>query len=177
MALPGNGTIPAVDARRIHLAREAGQAVLRLLSGEPAPAGHHQPGRHLQRLCGGHGAGRQHQLHPPSHGHRPRGRRGVLPDHGQRDQPPDPSPVQDQPVRGAPHRGPGPGRRHTGRDEGSEEASQPEGEEGFGPVAGTGAGRGQEPQSQMSSAIPPPPTRRGAGCRSSSAIWPPRAGW
>jgi dihydroxy-acid dehydratase len=31
MALPGNGTIPAVDARRIHLARETGQAVVRLL--------------------------------------------------------------------------------------------------------------------------------------------------
>jgi len=31
MALPGNGTIPAVDSRRIHLARETGQAVVRLL--------------------------------------------------------------------------------------------------------------------------------------------------
>jgi dihydroxy-acid dehydratase len=31
MALPGNGTIPAVDARRVHLAREAGRAVVRVL--------------------------------------------------------------------------------------------------------------------------------------------------
>jgi len=31
MALPGNGTIPAVDTRRVQLAREAGQAVMRLL--------------------------------------------------------------------------------------------------------------------------------------------------
>jgi dihydroxy-acid dehydratase len=31
MALPGNGTIPAVDSRRVHLARETGQAVVRLL--------------------------------------------------------------------------------------------------------------------------------------------------
>lgn len=31
MALPGNGTIPAVDSRRTHLAREAGRAVVRLL--------------------------------------------------------------------------------------------------------------------------------------------------
>jgi dihydroxy-acid dehydratase len=31
MALPGNGTIPAVDARRVHLARETGQAVVRIL--------------------------------------------------------------------------------------------------------------------------------------------------
>src|SRR5512136_423917 len=31
MALPGNGTIPAVDTRRTHLARAAGEAVLRLL--------------------------------------------------------------------------------------------------------------------------------------------------
>jgi dihydroxy-acid dehydratase len=31
MALPGNGTIPAVDSRRVHLARKAGEAVVRLL--------------------------------------------------------------------------------------------------------------------------------------------------
>jgi len=31
MALPGNGTIPAVDSRRVYLARETGQAVVRLL--------------------------------------------------------------------------------------------------------------------------------------------------
>jgi dihydroxy-acid dehydratase len=31
MALPGNGTIPAVDTRRVQLAREAGLAVMRLL--------------------------------------------------------------------------------------------------------------------------------------------------
>src|SRR5512137_744427 len=31
MALPGNGTIPAVDTRRVQLAREAGQAIMRLL--------------------------------------------------------------------------------------------------------------------------------------------------
>jgi len=37
MALPGNGTIPAVDARRIHLAREAGQAILRLIEDNVCP--------------------------------------------------------------------------------------------------------------------------------------------
>ncbi len=37
MALPGNGTIPAVDARRIALAREAGEKVMELLSRETCP--------------------------------------------------------------------------------------------------------------------------------------------
>ena len=37
MALPGNGTIPAVDARRIHLAREAGRKVMELLAAEIRP--------------------------------------------------------------------------------------------------------------------------------------------
>jgi len=32
MALPGNGTIPAVDARRIHLARKAGEQIVELLA-------------------------------------------------------------------------------------------------------------------------------------------------
>jgi len=31
MGLPGNGAIPAVDARRVHLAREAGKTVMRLI--------------------------------------------------------------------------------------------------------------------------------------------------
>jgi dihydroxy-acid dehydratase len=37
MALSGNGTIPAVDARRIHLAREAGRKVMELLAAEIRP--------------------------------------------------------------------------------------------------------------------------------------------
>ena len=37
MALSGNGTIPAVDARRIHLAREAGRKVMELLAAEIHP--------------------------------------------------------------------------------------------------------------------------------------------
>jgi len=37
MGLPGNGTIPAVDARRIQLAREAGQQVMELLAGDIRP--------------------------------------------------------------------------------------------------------------------------------------------
>jgi dihydroxy-acid dehydratase len=32
MALPGNGTIPAADSRRVHLARKAGEQILTLLS-------------------------------------------------------------------------------------------------------------------------------------------------
>jgi dihydroxy-acid dehydratase len=37
MGLWGNGTIPAVDARRIHLAREAGRKVMELLAAEIRP--------------------------------------------------------------------------------------------------------------------------------------------
>jgi dihydroxy-acid dehydratase len=37
MALPGNGTIPAVDARRRSLARRAGEQVLRLLANDTRP--------------------------------------------------------------------------------------------------------------------------------------------
>ncbi len=37
MGLPGNGTIPAVDARRIQLAKEAGQQVMELLAGDIRP--------------------------------------------------------------------------------------------------------------------------------------------
>jgi dihydroxy-acid dehydratase len=37
MGLVGNGTIPAVDARRIRLAREAGQRVMKLVAGDIRP--------------------------------------------------------------------------------------------------------------------------------------------
>ncbi|TET16175.1 MAG: dihydroxy-acid dehydratase, partial [Dehalococcoidia bacterium] len=37
MALSGNGTIPAVDARRIHLAKDAGRKVMELLAAEIRP--------------------------------------------------------------------------------------------------------------------------------------------
>jgi len=37
MALPGNGTIPAVDSRRLHLARQAGQQVMSILKSNLRP--------------------------------------------------------------------------------------------------------------------------------------------
>lgn len=37
LALPGNGTIPAVDSRRIHLAKEAGRQVMELLAANICP--------------------------------------------------------------------------------------------------------------------------------------------
>ena len=37
MGLPGNGTIPAVDARRMHLAKEAGRKVMELLAKDICP--------------------------------------------------------------------------------------------------------------------------------------------
>ena len=37
MALPGNGTIPAVDSRRLHLARQAGQQIMSILNSNLRP--------------------------------------------------------------------------------------------------------------------------------------------
>ena len=37
MALPGNGTIPAVDSRRLHLARQAGQQIMSILKSNLRP--------------------------------------------------------------------------------------------------------------------------------------------
>ena len=37
MGLPGNGTIPAIDVRRIQLAQEAGQQIMKLLAGNIRP--------------------------------------------------------------------------------------------------------------------------------------------
>ncbi len=37
MALPGNGTIPAVDSRRLHLAREAGKQIMGFLEKNLCP--------------------------------------------------------------------------------------------------------------------------------------------
>ena len=37
MALPGNGTIPAADARRVHLARKAGEQIMTLLAKNISP--------------------------------------------------------------------------------------------------------------------------------------------
>ncbi len=37
MALPGNGTIPAVDSRRLHLARQAGQQIMPILKSNLRP--------------------------------------------------------------------------------------------------------------------------------------------
>jgi dihydroxy-acid dehydratase len=37
MALPGNGTIPAVDTRRVHLAKNAGEAILKVVEKQLSP--------------------------------------------------------------------------------------------------------------------------------------------
>lgn len=37
MALPGNGTIPAVDVRRIHLAKDTGEQIIKLVKGNICP--------------------------------------------------------------------------------------------------------------------------------------------
>ena len=42
MGLPGNGTIPAVDARRRALARQAGEQVMKLLADDIRPRRYYQ---------------------------------------------------------------------------------------------------------------------------------------
>ena len=87
----------------------------------PAPR-HRHAGGLQERHRRGHGPGLLDQHRPPPAGHRPRGghqaRSGPL----QRDQREDPQPLQAQPRGGPPHRGPGRGRRHPGRDEGDQQA-------------------------------------------------------
>ena len=75
MGLPGNGTIPAVDAGRIRLAKQAGAQIMKLLEMDLRPRQIITREGYLERPDGGYGPGRQHQLRPPLPGHRPRGGR------------------------------------------------------------------------------------------------------
>ncbi len=70
MALPGNGTIPAADSRRTHLATAGGQADHGAAGEGLVPQGYYHQRIHLQCLCSRYGAGRQHQLSAAFHGHR-----------------------------------------------------------------------------------------------------------
>jgi len=66
LALPGNGTIPAVMSRRVRLAKTAGMRVMDLLDKKhPAPGHRHrkEPGK---RRHPGHGPGLLHQYGAPS---------------------------------------------------------------------------------------------------------------
>ena len=74
IALPGNGTIPAVYSERIRLAKHAGMKVMELLrAGTTAPR-HHQREEHPERHGVRHGLRRLHQHHAPPDRHRPGGR-------------------------------------------------------------------------------------------------------
>ena len=71
MGLAGNGTIPAVDARRLQLAKRAGQQIMKLLADDVRP-------RDIVTKEAIHNAfivdmalGGQHQLRPAPYGHSP----------------------------------------------------------------------------------------------------------
>jgi hypothetical protein len=87
MGLPGNGTIPAVTAARIRLAKHAGMQVMKAGRGRPLPARHPDGGGLRERDCGGYGARRfdEHGAAPARHRAR-RGREIVVGD-VRRDQP------------------------------------------------------------------------------------------
>ena len=79
LALPGNGTIPAVHAARYRLAKEAGIKIMELVDQtDPAP-GHRHPGGLQKRHGGGHGPGLLHQHRAPRAGHRPGSRASSCP--------------------------------------------------------------------------------------------------
>ncbi len=61
MALPGNGTILAVDPRREELAARAARQVMELIRHGPPPARYRHAGGDRQRVCPGHGDGRLHE--------------------------------------------------------------------------------------------------------------------
>ena len=69
LALPGNGTIPAVSADRTILAREAGRAAVRAVRGQPHSAQDPHARGVPERGCPGHGAGRvdEHRAAPARH--------------------------------------------------------------------------------------------------------------
>ena len=75
IALPGNGTTPAVSSRRMALARQAGMQVMEMLEQQHLRARYPDARRLPQRLFDRHGHGRLDQLGAAPAGHRPRGRR------------------------------------------------------------------------------------------------------
>ena len=148
LALPGNGTIPAVHAARFRLAKEAGFKIMELVDQtDPAP-GHRHPRGLQKRHGGGHGPGLLHQHRAPRAGHRPGSRDRAVPGPVQRDQRQDPSPVLHEPRRGPPHGGPGRGRRrprghgrpHGGRPGGRRAHDRHRRHRGGQPGAGPGPG-------------------------------------
>ena len=135
MALPGNGTIPAVHAARYppgqgsrHEDHGAGQPT------NPAPADRHAGGLQ-KRHGGGHGPGLLHQHRAPRSGHRPGSRDRAVPGPVQRDQRQDPPPVLHEPRRAPPPGGPG-RRRRRPRGHESPHGGRPGGRR---PLTATGA--------------------------------------
>ena len=117
LALPGNGTIPAVHAARLRLAKEAGFKLMDMVRPPNPPQGHRHPGGLHQRHGGGHGPGLLHQYRAPRPGHRPGGRHRPVPGPVQQNFHPHPASLLSEPRRPPPHGGPGPGRRGPGGDE------------------------------------------------------------
>ena len=71
VALPGNGTIPAVHAARVRLAKQAGMRVMDLVKRNIRPPRHRDPRRRGERHRRGHGPGLLHQHHPAPARHLP----------------------------------------------------------------------------------------------------------
>ena len=74
IALPGNGTIPAVHAGRIRLAKTSGKAIVALVEAQLATEADHDCRGLQERHHRRHGLRRLVEHRPPPAGHRPRGR-------------------------------------------------------------------------------------------------------
>ena len=124
MALPGNGTILAVDPRREELAaRGRARSSCKLVELDLQAARHRHRRSDRQRLRAGHGDGRLDQHRAAHAGHRARGRRGLsarAPERGRRARA---EHLQGVAVVGLSHRGRGPGRRRLGHPVGAVQAA------------------------------------------------------
>ena len=115
IALPGNGTIPAVYSKRLQLAKHSGMAIMELVR-KNITARQIINERSLRNaLTCGYGPGLLHQHGAAPAGHRPRGRGPDRPGHVQRDLGPHPQPVPPGPGRPHPYAGPVRRRRHPRR--------------------------------------------------------------
>ena len=186
MALPGNGTILAVDPsaphrmnpRREELARAAARQLLNLIDLDLKPPRHRHRRCDRQRVCAGHGDGRldQHRAAHPGAG--ARGRRRVSAGAAERGRGAGAEHLQGVAFVELPHRGRGQGGRRLGHPVGVVEAAGHPAhrhEDGDGQdAAGERAGRG-EPGQGVHPAAGRTRTASAAGWRSSSATWRPTA--
>jgi hypothetical protein len=176
MALPGNGTILAVDPSAEELWRAA-RRILELRRVRTSSRATSSPARPRQRLRARHGHGRLDQHRPPHPGHRPRGRHRLRPGAHQRAVSRAPNICKVSPLQPLPHRGRRPRRRRLRHPQGGLQgrAAALDAKTVTGRRwARTSPTPSATPGASARSRTPIPDRRAGASC---SATWRPRARW